>query len=364
MEWIGFFILIFTALRLTVVLVNLFTRQWLQPGFTNQKPKVSVLIPARDEEKNVSQLMDSLTTHDYQNTEILIYDDNSTDNTWKILKDWEAKYPNIKAVKGDILPQGWLGKNHACHKLALQARGDYLLFLDADVDIKVGLMVNAMAHVQKYNLQLLSLFPTQKMVTFSEKLTVPLMNWILLSLLPLIFTRISSHPSLAAANGQFMLFDAETYRKEQFHEKFKNQKVEDIIIFRYMKQKGYRVHTLLGNQQIYCRMYDSMTASVQGFSKNVFEFFGGSKLLAFIFGVLTTFGFLAVWIALPLVYTGIYLIMILLLRALIAVMSKQNIFTSLVLAPLQQIAFLFILIKATLLQHKKATLWKGRNIDR
>jgi glycosyltransferase involved in cell wall biosynthesis len=360
---LGIIILAFTALRLLVVLVNLFTRQWLIRGNTKDQLKVSVLIPARNEEKNIPALLDALLEHDYSNMEVIVYDDLSTDGTLGILEKYALKDHRVKVMHGKPLPNGWLGKNHACHNLASVASGEYLLFLDADVMIRKGLILSAMVHVQKHGLALFSIFPVQRMVTAAEKLTVPLMNWILVSLLPLILTRISKRPSLSAANGQFMLFQAETYRKESFHQKLKNQKVEDIAIFRYMKKSGYKVHTMLGNQMIRCRMYDSWESAVQGFSKNVFEFFGGNRWVALLFGIITTFGFILVALSMPLVYLAIYFGMVILLRTIVSAISKQNVFFNVVTAPVQQVVFLYVVIKAIILQKKKATWWKGRNID-
>jgi glycosyltransferase involved in cell wall biosynthesis len=362
-ELIGFFILIFTAIRLGVAVVNLLTGQWLHPGKVGLETRVSVLIPARNEEKNISSLLDDLLAHDYNNLEIIVYDDLSTDKTLDILENYSGKDPRVRVLVGKPLPEGWLGKNHACHNLALEGSGEYLLFLDADVSIQKGLVASAIAHSQKHNLALFSIFPVQRMLTLAEKLTVPLMNWILVSLLPLILTRISRRVSLSAANGQFMLFRAETYRKELFHQRFKSQKVEDILIFRDMKKRGYKVHTVLGNNMITCRMYDSWNGAVQGFSKNVFEFFGGSRVVAFLFGIITTFGFVAVALALPFIYLVLYFAMVILLRAIVSAISRQNVFFNSLTAPLQQMAFLYVVIKAMILQKKKATLWKGRNVD-
>jgi cellulose synthase/poly-beta-1,6-N-acetylglucosamine synthase-like glycosyltransferase len=363
MIFAGIFVLGFTAIRLAVVLVNLLTRQWLQPGNLSQTSLVSILIPARNEEKNIGQLLDYLLQHDYPNLEIWVYDDLSTDRTWNIIDFYAKNHSSIKAIKGKILPQGWLGKNNACHQLALKAEGEYLLFMDADVKPDKGLITNALAHLNKYNLDLLSIFPVQKMISFTEKITVPLMNWILVSLLPLILTRISQNSSFAAANGQFMLFRKDVYIREKFHQLFKKQKVEDIHIFRSMKRKGYRTHTLLGNRQISCRMYHSWSEAVNGFSKNVFDFFGGSKLLAFLFAMITTFGFLPVVWAMHLNYIFIYLLLVAGLRGVVSYISRQNILQNILLAPVQQIVFLYVVMHAFILQQKKLTTWKGRNID-
>jgi glycosyltransferase involved in cell wall biosynthesis len=363
MTLIAVFVLLFTAIRLMVAFVNLGGKQWLKKSTTLKEPLVSVLIPARNEEKNIGKILNDLINHDYENLEIIVYDDLSEDDTSEIVKKIAIQNKNVSLLKGKSLPQGWLGKNHACHNLATHARGQHLLFLDADVEIRKGLISSAIAHIQKHNLLLLSIFPVQNMNSFAERLTVPIMNWILVSLLPLILTRISSRPSLSAANGQFMLFDADIYQKENFHRTLKDQKVEDIAIFRLMKNKGYKVETLLGNSSVSCRMYHSWDEAVQGFSKNVFEYFGGSRILALLFGLVTTFGFIFVIWGLSINYLFIYLSMAVVLRIIVSLASRQNFFYNLILAPLQQLSFLYITFKALSLQKKKATQWKGRNID-
>ena len=362
MQYLAIFIISLTAVRLIVALLNLAGRQWLRRGSLQSQPKVSVLIPARNEENNIANILENVLRHDYRNLEIIVYDDMSEDNTRMIAKTYRAKDNRINVIYGKALPEGWLGKNYACHLLSMEARGEYVLFIDADVHIKKGVIKNAVAHMQRHKLALLSLFPVQKMITFPEKIFVPAINWILTSLLPLALTRKSSRPSLSAANGQFMLFDAKVYHKEKFHKAMRNKPAEDISIFRLMKKKKYKVQTLLGNSKVSCRMYQSGHEAVQGLAKNVFEYFGGSPLAAFLFGFITTFGFIPVVLKMPVHITIIYFSMIILMRLIISTISRQNIFWNLLLAPLQQAGFFMILIKALIFKYRKNLLWKGRNI--
>jgi len=363
MNYLAYFILFFTVLRLLVSVFNLLTKQWLHPGNPTDTPLVSVLIPARNEEKKIANLIEQLQKQMYPDLEILIYDDLSEDSTYQLAQSYAETDSRFLIINGQPLPEGWLGKNHACHQLAKQAKGKYFLFLDADVSIGKNLISQAMAHLQRHKLALLSIFPVQEMRSFSEKITVPLMNWILVSLLPLIFTRISGWSSFSAANGQFMLFEASVYRKQQYHKIHRTNKVEDITIFRYMKKQSLKVHTILGNKQIKCRMYETWEDAIQGFSKNVFEFFGGSKTAAMLFGLITTFGFIFVVLTLPFYTVLLYFSAVILLRIIIAAISRQDILSNLLLAPLQQIGFLYVVFKAYVWQKKRSTQWKGRNID-
>lgn len=363
MTYLALFVLIFTGIRLLVVLANFLGRQWLRQFRSFTVPLVSVLIPARNEEENIGNLLSNLSDHDYPNMNVWVYDDLSTDQTSAIVKQHMDKDPRIHILEGKTLPQGWMGKNHGCHQLAQHADGEYLLYLDADVIIQKGLIKNAVANMQKHQLDLFSIFPAQKMNTLAEWLTVPVMNWILVSLLPLALIRLSGRASFSAANGQFMMFRADVYHRELFHKTLKNQNVEDIAISRLMKKKGFKVQTLLGNKQIQCRMYKSWDDAVKGFSRNVFYFFGGSKIVGFLFGIITTFGFIPVLVYLPLPYFLLYGIMIVLIRVLISISSRQNALYNILLAPLQQLSFLYILMNSAILQFRKATTWKGRIID-
>ncbi len=149
---------------------------------------------------------------------------------------------------GSDLPEGWTGKNRACHNLAQEARGEYLLFLDADVIVGHDLLRRAVSYALKHDLTLLSMFPGQVMKTKGEKIVVPFMFRILLSLLPLFLIRRCPWTSFSAANGQMMLFRGDTYRKYRFHERVKDRLAEDIEIMRVVKRSKLRGDTLVGRQ--------------------------------------------------------------------------------------------------------------------
>jgi glycosyltransferase involved in cell wall biosynthesis len=361
MIYLAGFIVAFSLIRLLVVISNY--RQWLVGGSPNDQPLVSVLIPARNEALNLGNILKDLTRQEYRHIEVWVYDDLSEDSTFEIAAGYTIMDRRFHVIRGKQLPAGWMGKNHACHCLAQKARGEYMLFLDADVKASEDLISSALAFSKRNKLDLLSLFPTQIMKTLAEWLTVPLMNWILVSLLPLALIRRHRSAAFSAANGQFMLFRSRVYRREQFHKKLRDKKVEDIATAQYMKQKGYAVATLLGNDKVYCRMYRSWDDSVNGFSRNVFYFFGNSKGLTLLFALITTVGFIPVVVYLPWAWIVIYIVIILLIRILVSLWSRQRVLHNILLAPLQQISLMYIIIYAFYLQHKRATRWKGRMID-
>jgi len=362
MEIIAYAAIAYLAFQFLVALVNLLTGQYLKKGKPGENRMVSILIPARNEENNIGRLLDDLSRLDYKNFEILVYDDESDDQTASIIREKSLEDDRIHYIQGSGLLPGWLGKNHACHHLARQAMGDYLLFLDADVRVIPGLLKDSLAYMEKHDLDLLSLFPVQEMKTWGEWLTVPLMNRILLGNLPLIMIRLNRLPDFAAANGQFMLFKSETYRKHWFHKKVNDERVEDIRIMRLVKSLNYRGQTLLSDGQVSCRMYSGYAEGINGFARNIHAFFGNNWLILFIYITLTTIGPFAVWVSFPITAFIFYLAAVIIFRILVSLQSQQSLWRNILLMPLQQVSLIIISAMATSRQATGRLTWKGRRI--
>ena len=362
MMFLAYASLIFLSARLLVVLFNLLTYPVLKKGTNSSGRRVSVLIQARDEEERLPLLLGDLIQAPEIVSEILVYDDNSTDGTAPIIKRFTEKDRRLRYIEGQALPPGWLGKNHACHRLAQEARGDYLLFLDADVRVSPRLVPDSLAYLERHGLDLLSLFPVQIMRSFGEKITVPLINWVLLGLLPLWLVGHSRFPSLSAANGQFMLFSKDVYSRHPFHQMFRDNMVEDISIIRRMKSLGYRVQTLVSNGQVSCWMYKDYPEALNGLSKNVKAFFGNNWLLMLLYGILTSFGPLFVGLAMPLPVLWAYLSGLVLLRGGISFLSRQPMIVNTFLMPLQAFSFWVIMLRGSLKYMTGTLTWKGRPV--
>lgn len=359
---IAYIVLGFSAIQFAISLINIVFREKPRQGKLHGEPLVSVLIPARNEESNIGKLLGDLQKQNYNNVEIIVFDDQSEDKTADVVKSFSAADSRIRLLKSSSLPEGWLGKNHACHSLSLAARGDYFLFPDADVRISGGIIGSILSFASEKKLALVSVFPKQVMLSAGEKATVPVMNYILLSLLPLILVRKSFFPSLAAANGQFMFFDATVYKAVRPHERLKTNRVEDIETARMLKRLGYRIACLAGNDEIKCRMYQGFKEAVNGFSKNVTCFFGNSFLLAFLFWIITTAGFIYVLVFLQWQIFMLYMFLFLLTRVFVSVASEQNISVNLAYMVPQQISLGIIVFRALINRIKGEYLWKGRSV--
>lgn len=352
----------FTLVQLIVSAVNLIFKPGLSGDNLHPDLLISVLIPARNEEKNIGLLLNDLVSQSCKNVEIIVFDDQSEDRTAEIAARFSESDRRVRLVRSDRLPEGWLGKNYACHSLGSQAKGDYFLFLDADVRIGRDTIFSTVNYARDFNLGLLSVFPKQIMITPGEKMIVPIMNYILLSLLPLPLVQYSRFTSLAAANGQFMLFDSVWYESIYPHERLKWSKVEDIGIIRYFKQNNIRVACLTGVDSVRCRMYTGWTEAAGGFSKNITAFFGNSFFIASFFWLVTTFGFIPVLISLPFNFFIVYIVMIMVVRILVSWASHQRLMDNLFYLVPQQMSMGVVIIRAFLNKYFYHYQWKGRNI--
>lgn len=352
----------FLLLRMSISLANLLLPVVLRAGKHPPPVQLSILIPARNEAKNLPDLLDKLTQAIHPGREIIVYDDASEDESPVILESYRKKYPAIRVLRGEGPPPGWLGKNFACHQLAAAAKGEYFLFLDADVHPQPGLIGAMTTQMEKYHLDLLSLFPTQEMHSAGEIRSVPLMNYILLSLLPLTLTRLSRNPDFSAANGQCMLFRAKAYRKYLFHQMVSMEAVEDIQIMKEMKKRKLNTETQLGGRFISCRMYENYKEAREGFARNIRHYFGRSYLWMGLFAFLTTAGPLLTWLAWGLSGFLIYLGGAAFVRLATAHRSGQNAWALLLRHPLLQWSMLEIMAYSLMAKRRGSLRWKGRNI--
>ncbi|MCK9279798.1 MAG: glycosyltransferase family 2 protein [Melioribacteraceae bacterium] len=355
-------ILSFSFISFLIVAYNYFTA----PRITRNESKISksesisVLIPARNEENNTKKILDSLISQTYKQLNIIVLDDHSTDKTKVIVKEYTRKHNNISLIIGETLPKGWLGKNWACHQLSKHAKGDYYLFVDADVELKENAIDLLITKMEDYKLDAISVFPSQRINGFGQWLVVPMMNWLLLSFLPLNQVFKSKKKSFTAANGQLFLFKKYIYKAIGGHEKVKNEVVEDMEFARLLKVNRYKLMTAVGDTEIFCSMYDSFNSAVTGFSKNFYE---GFKIPKVTFMFLMFFFEIVFFLPFTLVFFDIGflipILLILLSRIYISIISRQNIFINLLLHPIQMIILFYVGIKSV---NKIGIEWKGRRL--
>ena len=241
-----------------------------------QSAFVSVLVPARNEAANIEACVRSLLAQDYSRWELLVLDDQSEDATGAILARLAAEDGRLRVLPGGPLLPGWLGKANACRQLAAAARGDWLLFTDADTVHRPPALRRALALAEARQVGLLSLFPRQITGTWSERLVVPLMHLAVYGLLPLSAMRRLRSPAFAAANGQYLLVRRAAYDAAGGHATVRAQVLEDVALARAVKRAGHRIDLADGGDLVRTRMYRGAGEVWAGFSKNFFAFFNHS----------------------------------------------------------------------------------------
>ena len=276
---IGLLIFLFVILVITLSNILILRKLGKYP-MPDHFPKISVLIPARDEENNIGQCVRSLLNQDYPDFEVLVLDDNSTDGTWQVLSEIASEDKRLHAIRGRKLPDGWFGKHWACYQLAQTAGGHLFLFTDADTHHHPLALREAVAALIAREADLLTAFPHEEVISWGERLTVPLFPWFIIAFLPLFLAYRLRSPSLSATVGQFMLFRRQAYEQIGGYESIRQEAVDDVALGRQIKAEGLKWRMINGGERIQCRMYHSFREGYRGFTKNLFAGFG-YKILKF-----------------------------------------------------------------------------------
>lgn len=234
-------------------------------------PLISVLVPSRNEEGNIRRCLESLQKQDYPNFEILVLDDNSSDNTAAIVNEMASNDSRINLYFGEPLPEDWAGKCFACHQLAKKAQGDWFLFVDADTIHEPHMLRSVLALAMELNTWLLSGFPRQLAGSLSTKIGIPVMYFILLGWLPLWWLHRSKKPKPSMAIGQFFFFSKDGYWKMGGYEAVKSKLVEDVCMGIEVSRHGGRHIAVDLSSVVSCHMYRDLGEMWHGLAKSIYS---------------------------------------------------------------------------------------------
>jgi chlorobactene glucosyltransferase len=222
---------------------------------------VSVLIPAKNEELNIRACVEALRAQTYPKFELIVINDNSTDKTEAILKSLDQTYINCPPA-----PEGWTGKNHALHCGAAQAKGEWLLFTDADTRHTPESLKASMAHVKENKLEFLSLLPHCLTGSFSENFIQPIAMAFLGLWFPMEKVNDPASP-LYFANGQYLLIHRRLYNEIGGHQAVAAEFLEDFALMKRSKELGARAQCAFGTKIYGTRMYDSIHTIWRGWRR-------------------------------------------------------------------------------------------------
>ncbi len=355
-------ILIFSFFLLANSINNYF---YLRPAKSRVvDSKVAILIPARDEEDNIKNLLSDLSEQILlSDFSVAVLDDNSTDLTAEAVRTFVNQYAHIEFMEGKPLPSEWLGKNYACHQLAV-AHSDtkFLVFLDADIRVSKDAIASAISEMEIKGLDFISPYPRQIAKSWSEYLIQPLLQWSWLSTLPIKLAQRSSRPSLTAANGQFFVVKTAAYISSGGHKSIKGEVIDDMELAKSLKRASFKGGVSNGSSIAYCRMYQNWPQLRNGYQKSLwraFNYIPNAIALSFL---LIIFFIYPVFEMLKGSFFGLLsYLLIVLSRIIAAKLSRGNLLSSF-LHPISIILFIYLLITSWI-QHLRGNLsWKGRNL--
>ena len=212
-------------------------------------PKVSIILPARNEEEFLGKCLDSLENQDYGNYEIIVIDDSSEDQTKEIILEHAEKSSKVVPVSAKTKPEGWMGKNWACMEGYRQASGELLLFTDADTTHSKNVITLAVDHLNSFELDALSVIPKMLAFDFWTKVTLPMISTFL-------HTRFSplnvNNPAKKTGYffGSFFILKKKTYEDVGMHEGVKHEIIEDGALGKKVKESGHRMKMVRGEHLV------------------------------------------------------------------------------------------------------------------
>lgn len=240
-------------------------------GWSSPAPRVSVVVPARNEALNIVTCLESITASTYPDFEVLVVDDRSEDLTGSLARSVDVgNARRLLVIDGEELPEGWLGKPWACLQGRRQATGDLLLFTDADTTHSEDLLRKAVAGLVEDEADLLTLTGRQLMESFWERLVQPHIFLMMLLRFP-NFEKTARNRRWrdAIANGQFLLFTSQAYDRIGGHESVRDEVVEDLALAQQVKRAGLALRIRGAEHDLATRMYRSLPELVAGWSKNI-----------------------------------------------------------------------------------------------
>ena len=238
---------------------------------TGARPRVSLLIPARDEAGSIDDALAVALASEGVDLEVVVLDDGSTDGTGARVRAWADADARVRLVEGPLLPRGWNGKQHACWSLARAASHDILAFQDADVRIGPEALSRMVAYLERRRLDLVSGFPREVTVSLAETLVIPQIHVLLLGYLPLPFARLFGARGFAAGCGQLMVVRRSAYEAMGGHGAIRASRHDGVTLPRAFRAAGCRTDLVDATPLATCRMYADAAEVWRGFTKNATE---------------------------------------------------------------------------------------------
>ncbi|HEX8154846.1 MAG TPA: glycosyltransferase [Thermoanaerobaculia bacterium] len=343
-------------------IVNLLVVRRLRSG-PREGPLVSILIPARDEERTIGRTVRAFLAQTYANLEVIVVNDRSTDTTGALLAAIDD--PRLSVVDGEESPEGWLGKPWALHQASRRARGELLLFVDADVIYEPEAVAAAVAYFRGRDVGLLALFPRFEMEGVGELSVLPMLALSAFSVLPLWLSNRTRIALLAVGGGTGNLMKRADYESAGGHEALRAAVIDDVGMARLMRRAGHRTEAVRADALVRVRMYHGLRESVDGFTKNSFAMFGNVPTALFFTLAMVVLHLAPYLLAATGDAIGIAtVIAIILTRVVLFAALGYPLWAALLLHPVMIAIWTWILLRSTWFSGvRRRVTWRGRTYD-
>lgn len=329
---------------------------------------ISILLPLRNEAKNVKELIDSIaqqiapskTLHHW---EVIALDDDSSDQTHQLLLDSQSHLEEMKIIGSDGPMEGWLGKPAAQERLFRASRGDYLVFIDADVRLGPQAIVRSIDVMIERGWDFTSPYPRQIALSFVERMIQPLLQWSWFASVPLRLAARLRTPSMAVANGQLFIVKRSALEEIDGFTSVKSEVLEDLEIARSLWRADKKGSVIDGSAIATCRMYESGAELIDGYSKSLWRAFGSPLGAAIAALLLLATSWLPLVVALTGDPWGWIAYFFISLSRLIAAMRTRSFWQSFLLHPVSVAIVLYILIRSFILKSQGRLSWRDRIIE-
>lgn len=353
-------VLLLSAIAAGMTLINAATMRAVRPTQDMSiENGVALLIPMRNEISNARDVIASLQqSRNLNNWELRVLDDASSDGTREILTQ---EY--VTLLDGKELPEGWLGKNWACHQLAHSTSAEYLVFIDADVRLHPDAVASSISKMEDLGWNFISPYPRQIAVTFLERLIQPLLQWSWMSSVPLRIAERFGIPSMTIANGQFLIIKRDAYFAVGGHEAIKGEVLDDLQLVRMIVRAGFTGGVADGSKVASCRMYNNSVELVDGYTKSLWKAFGGIPGTLFTVALL----FATQIIPIALGYAG-YVIgwlsfMLIALSHAVAALKTKSAPANIFMHPLSIVILFALIIESARRRIRGQLAWRGRVVQ-
>jgi glycosyltransferase involved in cell wall biosynthesis len=335
-----FTVLFFLILRFTVTLFNFLSNPKLTPFRTGFTSLVSIIVVLKNEESRLLNLLDSIKQQDFTSYEVLIYHAGMDSQDEDVLSQYCLQDPRFRLIHGNLNEYSWVEE---------QAKGDYLLLLDANTQINSGLINTLIYRLKVFKLAVISIIPNQIFKGFGQLITAPLSDFMVLNMIPLRLIRLFKTPILATANNDCLLLDAKVCFNNQWLDRIDIGKGTTELV-KMAKQDHYKAEVLLGNAFVYKSVKFDRQLAWKAAAENLRVYFNGNLLVASIYVFLVVAGPLIILVGFDINVLILPFGLIFLSRLMISFLTAQNPVYNVLTHPFQMIMLVIVYLKAVSLQ--------------